>query len=307
MPGDAAPRFDLIVATVDRTDALAGLLDSLTAQTHRAFRVVVVDQNTDDRVADVLAARPELDTLHLRSTRGLSRARNVGLAEISRELDAFRADLVAFPDDDCRYGPHVLGWVAQRFADEAELDGLSGRPAAADGATVGRWPDRKTVVTPDTVWHTANSHTIFLRRDLVDRLGPFDEELGLGSETLWSSGEEIDYLVRALRLGARLEYDPSLVITHPVKPVTAGELVSLGRRDGASVGYVLARNEYPARTVARMLVRPAIGAALSLVLLDPTRARFHAATLEGRLRGLEAGTRAARARRRAPRGAQASR
>jgi len=300
-------RFDLVVATVDRTDALAALLDSLAAQTHGDLRVVVVDQNTDDRIAPLLTSRPELDVLHLRAARGLSRARNVALAELRTELDAFRAELVAFPDDDCRYGSHLLERVARRFAESASLDGLSGRPVAADGAIVGRWPDRATTVTPDNVWHTANSHTIFLRRDLVDRIGAFDEALGLGAETLWSSGEEIDYIVRALRLGARIEYDPALVITHPVKPVTHGELVALGKRDGASVGYVLARNDYPSRAVARMLVRPAIGAALSLVLLDPTRARFHASTLEGRLRGLRAGARAARALRRAPRGAPATR
>src|SRR4029078_6931197 len=36
-------RFDLVVATVERTDDLDSLLSSLDAQTHRAFRVVVVD------------------------------------------------------------------------------------------------------------------------------------------------------------------------------------------------------------------------------------------------------------------------
>ena len=41
-----------------------------------------------------------------------------------------------------------------------------------------------------------------------------------------------------------------------------------------------------------MLVRPALGALVSLTLLDTTRARFHAATLAGRLAGLRAGRRA---------------
>jgi GT2 family glycosyltransferase len=133
---------------------------------------------------------------------------------------------------------------------------------------------------------------MFLRREMVVRVGDFDEALGLGSGTPWSSGEEIDYLVRALLAGARIEYDPSLQITHPVKPVSRDELVALGRRDGGSVGYVLARNRYPARAVARMLVRPGLGALASLALLDTTRARFHAATLGGRLAGLRAGRRA---------------
>lgn len=277
-----ALRFDLVVATVDRTDDLAALLDSLEAQSHGGFRVVVVDQNEDDRVERLLAAHASLDTLHLRSGRGLSRARNVA-------LPALTGDLVAFPDDDCSYSPDLLERIAARFAGESGLDGVSGRPVAVDGATVGRWPTAPGPITRDTVWHTANSHTIFLRRAVVERVGAFDEALGLGSGTPWSSGEEIDYLVRAIDLGARIEYDPSLVVTHPVKPVTPDALVALGSRDGGSVGWVLARNRYPAGVVVRMLVRPAVGTLVSLVLLDTTRARFHAATLAGRVRGLRAG------------------
>ena len=288
-------RLDLVVATVDRTDDLERLLGSLASQTHTAFRLVVVDQNEDARVTALLAAHPTLATLHLRSARGLSRARNAALPHLE-------ADLVAFPDDDCSYPPDLLARVAARFAADPGLGILSGRAAAADGATAGRWPSEPGTVTRDTVWHAANSHTIFLRRTVLERVGAFDEELGLGAGTPWSSGEEIDLLVRALRLGVRMEYDPSLVVTHPLKAVSPAELVALGRRDGAGVGYVLARNAYPARACARMLVRPCLGVVASLALLDGTRTRFHAATLAGRLSGLRAG----RARRRSPRGAPAS-
>jgi GT2 family glycosyltransferase len=277
-------RFDLVVATVDRTDDLAALLGSLDTQTHRAFRVVVVDQNEDDRIERVLAAHPDLDVLRLRSARGLSRSRNAALGTLT-------AEVVGFPDDDCLYAPDLLQRVACRFAEDAGLDGLSGRPVAADGRVAGRWPTTRQAITPATVFHTANSHTIFLRRRVVEQVGAFDEALGLGSVTPWSSGEEIDYLVRALRHGGHIEYDPSLVITHPVKPVTPGELIALGRRDGGSIGYVLAANRYPASTVLRLLLRPFVASLAFLVLLDTTRARFHLATLGGRLRGLVAGGR----------------
>ena len=276
--------FDLVVATVDRTQDLAALLESLESQTHRAFRVVIVDQNSDDRVERLLGAHPSLRTVHLRSDRGLSRARN-------RALSSLAGEVIGFPDDDCRYPPDLLERVARRFAEDPDLGGVSGRPVAADGSTVGRWPRHPVRITPDNVWHTANSHTIFLRREVVERVGGFDEALGLGSGTPWSSSEEIDFLVRALRRGTRIGYDPSIVVTHPVRSVTPAALVALGWRDGGSIGYVLGRNRYPPRKVARMLVRPAAGTIGSLVLLDTTRARFHAATLGGRLRGLRAGVR----------------
>ena len=275
-------RFDLVVATVDRTDDLGSLLSSLDAQTHPAFRVVVVDQNDDDRLERVLADHGGLEVHRLRAPRGLSRARNAALPSLT-------ADVVAFPDDDCVYAPDLLARVAERFAADPGLDGLAGRPVAAHGRTAGRWPLRAQRIRPETVFHTAISHTIFLRLSVVGRVGGFDERLGLGSGTPWSSGEEIDFLVRALRTGARLEYDPSVVVTHPVKAPSPDELVALGRRDGGSLGYVLAANRYPAGTILRLLVRPLVAAVAFAVLLDGTRARFQLATLGGRLRGLVAG------------------
>jgi len=281
----ALPSFDLVVATVGRVDELEALLASLARQTHRAFTVRVVDQNEDDRLRPVLADHPGLDLAHLRSPAGLSRARNVA-------LDGLAADLVAFPDDDCVYADDLLERVAERFEGRAELDGLTGRAESSDGVSSSSWRADPAVLTRDNLWNRAISFTIFLRRGLVSRVGPFDEALGLGSGTPWHSGEEIDYLVRALAAGARLEYDPSLVVTHDL----GADDPSTGLRDGASVGYLLRKHGYPPRAVARMLVRPVGGVAVSLARRDRERARYHAATLRGRIAGYRGASRSKSAR-----------
>jgi GT2 family glycosyltransferase len=271
-------RFDLVTATVDRTEPLEALLASLDNQTHTAFRLVVVDQNADDRVPALLRAHPRLDVLLLRSQRGLSRARNAALPHLD-------ADLVAFPDDDCVYAPDLLARLAERFASDGALDGLTGRAVDADGSADPSWRADAAVLDPSNLWNRVISFTLFLRRDVVASVGPFDERLGLGSGTTWSSGEELDYVVRALRSGACIVYDPDLAVTHPRKRYTAPELRAVGRRDGASVGWMLRRHGYGARTTARMLLRPVGGIGASLVRGDLTRASFHAATLGGRVRG----------------------
>jgi glycosyltransferase involved in cell wall biosynthesis len=268
------PSFDLVVATVGRVDDLGRLLDSLERQTHRAFAVRVVDQNGDDRLRPVLAAHPDLDLAHLRSERGLSRARNAALGSLD-------ADVVAFPDDDCTYPDDLLERVARRLGGEPGLDGATGRAAAADGSSSPSWKLDSAVLTRENLWNRAISFTIFLRREVVARVGAFDEQLGVGSGTPWHSGEEIDYLVRAVEAGARIEYDPSLVVTHAVR-VDDDEL---GFRDGASIGYLLRKHRYSPRMLARMLVRPAGGVAVSLARRDRDRAGYHAATLRGRIAG----------------------
>ena len=271
-------RFDLVVATVDRTDDLAALLHSLAEQTHRRFRLIVVDQNADGRVADVLASHAGLDVLHLRSERGLSRARNAALPHVT-------AELVAFPDDDCAYVPDLLARVAARFAGDNGLDGLTGRSVAPDGEADPSWERDPALLSAGNLWNRVISYAIFLRRELVERVGPFDERLGLGSGSLWSSGEEVEYVVRAVRSGARVEYDPELVVHHAVKRYSPAELRAVGLRDGASVGWILRRHGYGARATARMLLRPMGGIGLALARGDLSRASFHAATLRGRLRG----------------------
>jgi glycosyltransferase involved in cell wall biosynthesis len=283
--GDGAlPSFDLVVATLGRSDELARLLDSLERQTHQGFRLIVVDQNADDRVETLLAARTGLDFLRLSSAPGLSRARNVALGHLT-------ADVVAFPDDDCFYPDDLLERVARRLAGQPGLDGVSGKAVDPDGRPGGRWREAPFTIARDTVWYSGNSHTIFLRRRLVEQVGAFDESLGLGSGTPWHSGEEIDFVARAVALGARIEYDPRLVVLHPVKPLSRAGRRALGRRDGASVGYILGKNRYPLRALARMLIRPAGGAGLSLLRRDVAEARFQVETLRGRVLGYRAGRR----------------
>jgi len=271
------PSFDLVVATVGRVSELERLLASLETQTHRAFRVLLVDQNDDDRLESILGEQ-HLEIVRLHAERGLSGARNAALGDI-------RSDLVAFPDDDCLFAPELLERVARRFAGDPALDGLTGRAIDEAGHSSSSWARDPALLTRENLWNRAISFTIFLRAPLVARVGQFDEQLGLGAGSPWTSGEEIDYLVRALDAGARIEYDPSLNVTHPDTRVSPTTLRSLGNRDGASVGYILRKHAYPKRMVGRMLIRPIGGALIALARRDRAQAAFHLSTLRGRLLG----------------------
>ena len=269
----APASFDLVVATVGRTEEVRRLLDSLEAQRYVSARVLVVDQNRDGRLDAVLSGR-DLDIVRLESAPGLSRARNVGLARVA-------ADIVAFPDDDCEYPPGLLARVAERLDADPALDGLAGRAENVDGRSSASWKLDVAQLTDDNLWNRANAATIFLRGSLIQRIGIFDERLGLGSDEPWSSGEETDYLIRAVRAGARIEYDPSLIVLHDVR----ADDEHIGARDGASVGYLLRKHRYPPRVVARMTVRPVGGALAAAVRLDLPGVRYYISTLLGRVRG----------------------
>jgi len=274
----ALPSFDLVVATIGRVEELDRLLESLAAQTHKGFRVLLVDQNEDDRLGAVLPRHPSLDVIRLQSSPGLSRARNAALHHL-------REELVAFPDDDCTFPRDLLERVAQRFADRPALDGLTGRAEDERGRSSPSWSRVGATLTRDNLWNRAISFTIFLRRPVIEQVGSFDEQLGLGSGRPWSSGEEIDYLVRALSAGAHVEFDPTIVVVHENKKLSPTALRSVGARDGASIGYILRKHGYPVWMIGSTLVRPVGGLLRAIAMLDAGRARFHLATLGGRVRG----------------------
>ena len=289
----APPRLSLIIATVSREAELARCLASLAAQSCRAFEVVLVDQNGDDRVAGVLGRLSlPFPLIHVGSRPGLSRARNVG-------LDFAAAGIVGFPDDDCWYDADIVARVLAFFAVRPRADGLSGGGAvAAGGAPRGRFARREQWASAARVWTQGMSSAIFLRRGLVDAVGPFDEDLGVGSGTPWPAAEETDYLLRAIAIGARIWYEPRLSVHHPgASGQSAHKLADRARRYGRAMGYVLAKHRRRRAEIAYHCGRAAAGTLLAAALGRWSEARLHAAVAAGRLAGWRDGI---AARNRAP-------
>src|SRR5579864_8357010 len=144
-------KFSLVLATVGRHDEVARFLASLEAQGYRNFELIVIDQNDDDRLVPLLRMYHDRFALqHVRSPRGLSRARNVGLKLAS-------GDVIAFPDDDCWYPAGLLEKVAALLKADTGLDGITGRFTDGDGRSEGRWLERSMMLNRYNVWRGAIS------------------------------------------------------------------------------------------------------------------------------------------------------
>jgi len=269
-------KFSLVLATVGRTEELERFLVSLDAQTYRNFELIVVDQNEDDHVESILGPfRHRFPILHLRSPRGLSRARNEGLRHVS-------GDIVAFPDDDCLYPPDLLAKVARWFVEHPDWDGLTGRWVTPEGTPDGgKWHRVGGEINRYNVWHRATSVSIFLRRKVVDVLGFFDTNLGAGSGTPWGSAEETDYLIRAFQAGLRLYYDPDVIVFHPNKIPTPTRTYLYA----SGMGRVLRKHSYPLWFLAYYSLRNLGGALLGLLSGRWDRASVSWAALRGRIYG----------------------
>lgn len=270
-------KFSLILATVDRTPEVARFLEALDRQTYRRFELIVVDQNSENRMDRLLEQyKDHLQITHLRAPRGLSRARNLGIA-------AATGDVFAFPDDDCWYPNDLLESVTAWFA-TSHPDAVAGRAVDSAGRASGdvRWDRDGGAITTANVWRRAISFTVFLRKQVVERVGPFDETLGAGSGTPWLSGEETDYLLRAMAAGFRIWYDPHLTVHHDHPARTSP---SVGFAYGMGMGRVLRRYKYARWFAMLQILRPAGGAVLSLAGTRLTEAQYRWAVFRGRLHG----------------------
>ncbi len=272
------PKFSLILATVGRVRSVQRFLDSAVAQEYPNLEVIVADQNPDDRLNGLIQSfQSKLNIIHLRTALGLSRSRNDARKLITGEI-------VGFPDDDCVYPRGLLQRIANDLTHAPELGGIAGCPVASRTRQPFRgFASRQLPFTHQNVWRLSSSVGLFLRRDTMDRVGDFDETLGLGSGTPWISAEDRDYPLRALDLGIQLRYDPSLVIEHPA-PEYDNLYQAFG--SGAALGRILRRRSTPKLEVARLvLVRPLGGIVSSLLKGRIKTAVYYFQSLRGRLSG----------------------
>lgn len=278
---DAAYEFSLVIATYGAATGLPRALEALTRQTRTDFEVIIVDQNGDDRIARMLDDFSDrLAVRHLRSPRGVSAARNRGIARA-------RGRVVAFPDDDCWYAPDLLDRVHRFFDARLDAVGLSGRCIDPSGRVSAGATDRQAgLVTRSNVWHRGVSAAIFLRTRDVREVGGFDESLGLGAATIFQSGEETDLLLRLLARGARIHYEPDLTVFHPLSSEPLGEAARLRAwQYGLGMGRVLRKHGYGATSVGYHLIYPLAGSVVALVCGRVALSRVRLARTLGRLRG----------------------
>ena len=111
------PRISVVVCSLNGEDRLGRCLEALAAQRCDGFEVIVVDDGSTDATGSIAVASGAR-VVHHPTPRGLSAARNAGIAQA-------RGAIVAFTDDDCEPAPDWLGALEHTYAEHG-IDHVSG-------------------------------------------------------------------------------------------------------------------------------------------------------------------------------------
>jgi glycosyltransferase involved in cell wall biosynthesis len=219
----AAPRVSVIIPTYNRAHILPRALTSVLEQGLSDLEVIVVDDGSADRTAEVVAqiSDPRVRYAPLGHNRGIGAARHEGIARA-------RGDLVAFLDSDDLWKPGKLEKMAAAFERLPEVDlifsdyedinyiqgardhgfGLAG-PLLRALKTTSRGDGVFTIEegVPETLLRgnfVGTSSVVTLRRTVFDRAGNFREDL--------SGPEDLEFWWRAAVLGARFAYTTDILV-----------------------------------------------------------------------------------------------
>lgn len=273
-------RVSLILATLGlRRDELKRLFDSLQSQTYKNFELIIVDQRGGDDVKILVKEYESFLSINhiVVNSKGLSKARNIG-------LDVAKGDILAFPDDDCWYPKDLLERVVSFFKSNPGIFGLSGVTKLPSGeVVVGRFDKTAGFVSKYNVWHRVTSAALFLRREVVSHVGYFDQDLGLGANTPWQSSEDIDYPLRIINNGFKIFFDPNLVVYHP--DVKLYDNMHRAYYYAQGMGRVLKKHNYPFWFVGYYLLRPIVGIVFAIFRRDKMLVKYYSQVFWGRVRG----------------------
>lgn len=207
---DLKPTFSLLVATINRTEQLTTLLDSLLNQSFAAdsFEVLIADQNPPGFLQSVIDRYSHHLRIHAVQVpnKGVSQARNA-------LLPLARGQYVAFPDDDCFYDPDTLYQAQHIFESHLHVHVVQGSWSAPNCAS-GKDNAPNSLRNWLSIFWRGETYVQFYRKEAVDYIGPFDPAIGPGTGLPYGCGEDTDYLLRAVTANLTVLYAPSVHVRH---------------------------------------------------------------------------------------------
>jgi glycosyltransferase involved in cell wall biosynthesis len=198
------PKVSVVICAYNAETTMEACLTSLRNLKYPAFEVIVVDDGSTDRTGKIADSYEGIHVIH-QENKGLSAARNVGIA-------ASLGEIVAFTDSDCVVDPDWLHYLVATFLSTG-LSAVGGPnlPPPEDSVVatcVAASPGGPLHVLLDDVEaeHIPGCNMAF-RREVLEEIGGFDP-------IYRAAGDDVDVCWRLQDRGHRIGFSPAAMVWH---------------------------------------------------------------------------------------------
>jgi glycosyltransferase involved in cell wall biosynthesis len=191
------PLISCIVPVFNGERYLAEALDSIFAQTYRPLEIIIADEGSTDRTAEIVATFADQVRYLKQNNAGPAAARNLGIRVASGEF-------IAFLDADDLWHPEKLSRQTARFAARPELSYCVAHVQNFWIPELRQEEKRfceQRISKPLPGYVTS---TLPVRRDFFDAVGPFNAALHHADDT--------DWFLRARERGGGMELLPDVLL-----------------------------------------------------------------------------------------------
>jgi GT2 family glycosyltransferase len=198
------PMVSVVVASYNGGRTLGTCLESLRHLNYPRYEVILVDDGSTDDTPAIAQAFPEVRTLR-HENRGLSAARNTGIA-------AAEGEIVAFTDSDCRADQDWLRYLVGALLGTEDV-GIGGHnflppddSLVAAAVMVSPGGPAHVMLTDKEVEHIPGCNMAFYKWAL--------EEIGGFDPTFRQAGDDVDICWRLQQRGHKLGFSPAGFVWH---------------------------------------------------------------------------------------------
>ena len=203
--------ISLIIGTLNRAEYLSKCLDSIRRQTYSHYEVVIIDQSTNDETKELVEKIDSIRIVYKKvEFKGLAKARNEAIKLAS-------GDLFCLIDDDAYYHKDYLLNLVKIYNKHNNIivsgvlwNAITQTPfvnysGLKEGESLSFWKLTRYCPSP----------AISFPRSLIDEVGLFDENFGVGAK--YGAAEETDLLIRAKKTGYSVIHSKKIKAQHPHK------------------------------------------------------------------------------------------
>ncbi len=203
-PARELPMVSIVVCSYNGARTLRDCLSSLQSLNYPRYEVIFIDDGSKDNTQEIMKDFPGVRNI-VQVNKGLSAARNAGIAEAQGEV-------VAFTDSDCMADRDWLYFLVSSLLsdDFAAVGGPNISPPATNWvhATVGAAPGSPShVLLTDTIAEHVPGCNMAYHKWALELIGGFDIEYR-------KAGDDVDVCWRLMQKGYVIGFSPAAVVWH---------------------------------------------------------------------------------------------